>query len=82
MQTQVLQLKEKKPDVVIIICYTSDAILYAKTMKALDYKPAMMIADNAGFNDPAFVKSRRQLGPGPLQPLVLRGRHAGHRRPS
>ena len=37
---QVLQLKEKNPDVVIFISYTSDAILYAKTMKELDWKPA------------------------------------------
>src|SRR6202051_3648946 len=32
VQAQVLQLKEKKPDVVIMISYTSDAILFAKTM--------------------------------------------------
>ena len=57
VQPQVLQLKEKNPDVVIFISYTSDAILYAKTMKELNWKPAIMIADNAGFNDPAFVKS-------------------------
>src|SRR5579871_3629375 len=30
VQSQVLQLKEKKPDVVIMVSYTSDAILYAK----------------------------------------------------
>src|SRR5262245_55990831 len=57
VQPQVLQLKEKNPDVVIFISYTSDAILYTKTMKELGWKPAIMIADNAGFNDPAFVKS-------------------------
>ncbi len=57
VQPQVLQLKEKNPDVVIFISYTSDAILYAKTMKELNWKPAIMIADNAGFNDPSFVKS-------------------------
>ena len=57
LQSQVLQLKEKKPDVVIMISYTSDAILYAKTFQALDYKPAMMIADNAGFSDPSTLKT-------------------------
>jgi branched-chain amino acid transport system substrate-binding protein len=36
VQPQVLQLKEKNPDVVIFISYTSDAILYAKTMKDLN----------------------------------------------
>src|SRR6195952_1386409 len=43
VQSQVLQLKEKKPDVVIMIAYASDAILYQKTMQALDYKPPMMM---------------------------------------
>ena len=57
VQSQVLQLKDKKPDVVIMISYTSDAILYAKTFQALDYKPAMMIADNAGFSDPSALKT-------------------------
>ena len=56
VQPQVLQLKEKKPDVAIFISYTSDAILYAKTMKALNWKPAILIADDSGFNDPAYVK--------------------------
>ena len=56
VQPQVLQLKEKNPDVVIFVSYTSDAILYTKTMKELSWKPAIMIADDAGFNDPAFVK--------------------------
>lgn len=56
VQPQVLQLKEKNPDAAIFISYTSDAILYAKTMKALNWKPAILIADDAGFNDPAYVK--------------------------
>jgi len=57
VQSQVLQLKDKKPDVVIMISYASDAILYAKTFQALDYKPPMMIADNAGFSDPSTLKA-------------------------
>ena len=61
VQPQVLQLKEKNPDVVIFVSYTSDAILYAKTMKDLNWKPAIMIADNAGFNDPSFVKTSGAL---------------------
>lgn len=61
VQPQVLQLKEKNPDVVIFISYTSDAILYTKTMKELGWKPAIMIADDAGFNDPSFVKAMAPL---------------------
>jgi branched-chain amino acid transport system substrate-binding protein len=61
VQPQVLQLKEKNPDVVIFVSYTSDAILYAKTMKDLNWKPGIMIADNAGFNDPSFVSTSGAL---------------------
>jgi branched-chain amino acid transport system substrate-binding protein len=61
VQPQVLQLKEKNPDVVIFISYTSDAILYAKTMKDLNWKPSIMIADDAGFNDPSFVNTSGAL---------------------
>jgi len=57
VQSQVLQLKDKKPDVIIMISYASDAVLYAKTFQALDYKPPMMIADNAGFSDPSTLKA-------------------------
>jgi branched-chain amino acid transport system substrate-binding protein len=61
VQPQVLQLKEKNPEVVIFVSYTSDAILYAKTMKDLNWKPGIMIADNAGFNDPSFVSTSGAL---------------------
>jgi len=56
VQPQVLQLKEKNPDVAIFISYTSDAILYTKTMKEQNWKPAILIADDAGFNDPKYIK--------------------------
>ena len=79
VQPQVLQLKEKNPDVLIFISYTSDAILYAKTMKDLNWKPAIMIADNAGFNDPSFVKAMASPGRRPDQPLRLFRRQAGQR---
>jgi branched-chain amino acid transport system substrate-binding protein len=72
VQPQVLQLKEKNPDVVIFISYTSDAILYSKTMKELSWKPAIMMADDAGFNDPAFVKA---MGP-QVEGLVSRSAFA------
>ena len=64
VQSQVLQLKDKKPDVVIMVSYTSDAILYVKTMQALDYKPPLMMADNAGFSDPSLIKTVGKLAQG------------------
>ena len=64
VQSQVLQLKEKKPDVVIMIAYAPDAILYAKTMQALDYKPPMIIADDSGYSDPSFIKAVGKISQG------------------
>ncbi|GLR86053.1 ABC transporter substrate-binding protein [Bradyrhizobium iriomotense] len=64
VQAQVLQLKEKKPDVVLMISYTSDAILFAKTMQSLDYKPPMLLADDAGYSDPSFIKAVGKLSQG------------------
>jgi branched-chain amino acid transport system substrate-binding protein len=64
VQSQVLQLKEKNPDVVIMISYTSDAILFSKTMQALDYKPPMIIADDSGFSDPSFIKAVGKISQG------------------
>jgi branched-chain amino acid transport system substrate-binding protein len=64
VQSQVLQLKEKKPDVVIMIVYPSDAILFARTMQAQDYKPAMMIADDAGYSDPSSLKAIGKISQG------------------
>lgn len=64
LQGQVLQLKDKKPDVVIMITYTSDAILFAKTMQSLDYKPAVLLADDAGYSDPSFTKAVGKISQG------------------
>ena len=63
VQSQVLQLKEKKPDVVLMITYTSDAILFARTMQAQNYKPPMLLADT-GFSDPSFLKATGKISQG------------------
>jgi branched-chain amino acid transport system substrate-binding protein len=52
---QVLQLKEKNPSVALFVSYASDAILFMRTMKSLDYLPTMIIGDSAGFSDPSFL---------------------------
>jgi branched-chain amino acid transport system substrate-binding protein len=77
VQPQVLQLKDKNPDVVIFISYTSDAILYAKTMKELGWKPPILIADDGGFNDPAFVKSMASVTEGLISRSVFAGGKPG-----
>lgn len=64
VSAQVLQLKEKQPDLVIFISYTSDSILYIKTMKNLDYMPPMVLGDDSGFSDPSFVPAIADIGQG------------------
>lgn len=66
VQSQVLQLKDSKPDVVIFVSYTSDAILYMKTMKAMDYKPPVLIGDDSGFSDGAFIKTVGSIAQGAI----------------
>jgi branched-chain amino acid transport system substrate-binding protein len=66
VSAQVLLLKEKQPDVVIFISYTSDAILYMKAMKGLDYLPPMIIGDDTGFSDPSFIPAVGELAQGAL----------------
>jgi branched-chain amino acid transport system substrate-binding protein len=55
VSAQVLQLKAANPSLVIFISYASDAILFMRTMKSLDYLPPMILSDDAGFSDPSFI---------------------------
>ncbi|WP_421988613.1 ABC transporter substrate-binding protein [Roseococcus sp.] len=64
VSAQVLQLKEAQPDVAIFISYTSDAILYARTMRAQGYRPPILIGDNSGFSDDNFVQTAGDLAQG------------------
>jgi branched-chain amino acid transport system substrate-binding protein len=64
VSAQVLQLKSLQPDAVIFISYTADTILYFKTMKNLDYLPPLIIGDDAGFSDPAFIPNVGDLAQG------------------
>ena len=66
VNAQVLQLKTVQPDVVIFISYTADTILYFKTMKNLDYLPPIIIGDDAGFSDPAFIPNVGDLAQGAI----------------
>src|SRR5580658_349205 len=66
VSAQVLQLKTLNPDAVIFVSYTSDIILYFKTMKNLDYLPPIIIGDDAGFSDPSFIPNVGDLAQGAL----------------
>ncbi|HYM04253.1 MAG TPA: ABC transporter substrate-binding protein [Stellaceae bacterium] len=64
VSSQVLQLKEKQPETVVFVGYTADEILYMKTLKDLDYKPPMIIGDDAGFSDPSFIPAVGDIAQG------------------
>ncbi len=66
LSTEVLQMKQANPDAAIFVSYTSDSILFVKTMRSLNYKPAIAIGDDAGFSDPAFIKSVGALAQGAI----------------
>ncbi len=59
LDAEVGKLKSANPDVFLPTSYTSDAVLYVKTAKTLDYVPKMLIAQNAGWVDPAFVQEMK-----------------------
>jgi branched-chain amino acid transport system substrate-binding protein len=64
VSAQVLQVKQKNPSVVIFISYASDAILFMRTLKSLNYLPAMIIGDSAGFSDPSFIPAVGDISQG------------------
>ena len=64
VSAQVLQLKQASPDVAVFVSYTSDAILFTKTMQSLGWKPPILIGDDSGFADSAFIKEVHELAQG------------------
>ncbi|MGH7154961.1 MAG: ABC transporter substrate-binding protein [Acetobacteraceae bacterium] len=71
LSSSVLKLKSAQPDVVIFVSYTSDAILYMKTFHTLDYRPPVVIGDDAGFSDPSFIKNVGPIAQGALNRSVF-----------
>ncbi|MBI2525015.1 MAG: ABC transporter substrate-binding protein, partial [Candidatus Rokubacteria bacterium] len=57
LDAEVGKLKAANPDVFLPTSYTSDAILFVKTAKNLDYNPKLLLAQNAGWTDPSFVSA-------------------------
>lgn len=68
---QVLRLKSVNPDAIIFISYTSDAMLYMKTFHTLGYRPPIVIGDDAGFDDPSFIKAVGSISQGVLDRSVF-----------
>jgi len=74
---QVLQLKQKNPSVALFVSYASDAILFMRTMKSLDYLPTMIIGDSAGFSDPSFLPAVGTISQGLMNRSVWSEEPAG-----
>ncbi len=56
LTAEVQKLKAANPDVWLPISYQSDAVLFNRTAKELDWNPKMILAQNAGHIDPKFVE--------------------------
>ena len=57
LSSEVQRLKAKNPDVLLPSSYTADAYLFLNTAQELDYNPALLVAQNAGYTDPNFIKT-------------------------
>lgn len=61
LNSEVQKLKASKPDVLFASSYTSDAILFMKTAKELNFQPQAIIASGAGFVDNTFKENMGAL---------------------
>ena len=57
LSSEVQKLKASNADLLLPSSYTADTYLFLKTAKELDYNPKMILAQNAGYTDPAFVST-------------------------
>ncbi len=57
LSTEVQLLKSKDPDIILATSYTTDAILFVRTMRELGFKPRGLISQNGGFIEPAFLSA-------------------------
>ena len=57
LTAEVQKLKAANPDVWFPTSYQSDAILFTRTSKELDWNPKVILAQNAGHIDPKFVEA-------------------------
>lgn len=53
--SEVMKLKAANPDIVLMASYLSDALLFQKEFKALDFNPKAILAMDAGHIHPDFV---------------------------
>jgi branched-chain amino acid transport system substrate-binding protein len=66
LSSEVQRFKAANPDVWMPTSYQTDAILFVRTMKELDYNPKMIMAQNAGHMSPDFIQAVGKDGDGIL----------------
>ena len=59
LSSEVRSLKAARPDVMLFASYTSDAILFVKTLKAQKASPKIIWGQDAGFEKPEFRSTLR-----------------------
>lgn len=55
LTSEIMRLKGAEADIVMLVSYVSDAILIQTTMQNLNYIPPVMLAQDAGHNDPNLI---------------------------
>jgi branched-chain amino acid transport system substrate-binding protein len=60
MSSEILKIKSADPDAFMPTSYAADAILMQRTMKELDFNPAVILAQDSGHTIPQFTET---LGP-------------------
>ena len=66
LQSEVQRLKAANPDVWMPTSYQTDAILFVRTSRELDYNPRMIMAQNSGHISSDFVKEMGKEAEGTL----------------
>ena len=64
LSSEVELLKSKNPAIILATSYTTDAILFVRTMNELGFKPNGIIAQDAGYIEPTFLKTVGPLANG------------------
>jgi branched-chain amino acid transport system substrate-binding protein len=59
---EVQRLKDARLDVLLQASYTQDAILYMRTYKEMNFNLNAILADDAGFTEPEFIKAMGKDG--------------------
>jgi branched-chain amino acid transport system substrate-binding protein len=71
LASEVQRLKAANPSVLLPTSYTSDAILFIRTARELDYNPPMILAQDAGFVESDFVAAVRRDADGVMSRSVF-----------